>query len=521
MDRKTLISILQQPAAYDHPVEQVQFRETHISLVFLTGEFVYKIKKSVDFGFLDFSSLEKRKHYCEEEIRLNGRLAPQLYLEVVPICGDSRSARIGGTGPAIEYAIKMRQFDTHQEFNALLLRNELSKSHIDEAAEVIADFHSTIAIAREHQTFSTPEVVQHFANENFDQIAKLGETWLAKHSLLETLRCLQRWTDDQNSKLAAVFAARKESGFVRECHGDLHLRNIVVYDDKVTPFDGIEFNDQLRWIDVMSDIAFLLMDLEDHGRFDLSRRLRNQYLSSTGDYAGLAVLRYYLAYRAMVRAKVAGLKLLQSDTRDDVSSTEIENYIQLAAGYTQHGKAKLIISHGLSGSGKTFLSQMLLEQSDIIRIRSDVERKRLFNIEESHHNNPGIESGLYSKDVSRQTYDHLLRLSDEILKAGYSVLVDAAFLKKEQRQLFCNYANSLGVPFLICHSVADIDIQRQRLEQRARRGNDASDANIEVLEQQLRGHEPISLEEEPFTIGVDTNGDPDLSQVVSWLEATH
>jgi aminoglycoside phosphotransferase family enzyme/predicted kinase len=522
MTHASLTTALLDKNAYDHAVDNITLRETHISWVFLTGEYAYKVKKPVDFGFLDFSTLEKRKYFCEEEVRVNGRLAPDLYLAVVPVCGDITSARINGDGPIIEYAVKMRQFDTQQEFDELLARHELTEAHIDETARVLAEFHKKISVADESAAYGTPEAIQHPVLENFEQIHQLGDKWLSQNNLKEPLIKLHQWSVSQYQQLETTLKNRKQNGFVRECHGDLHLRNIVLYNNKVTPFDGIEFNPNLRWIDVMSELAFLLMDIDDHNRPDLSRRLLNDYLGITGDYDGLTVLRFYQVYRAMVRAKVAGLQLLQHGTtrsnENDTLVQEIVNYIQLAIRYTQTSIPKLIITHGLSGSGKTYLSQKLLEQYDIIRLRSDVERKRLFDMEEKARDMVGIDKGIYTREASEKTYQHLLKISNRIINAGYSVIVDAAFLRQEQRQLFLDFCNKSGIPIQILHCEAKMNVQRQRLRTRQTQDLDASDASETILNRQLNNHDPLTTVEKSFTTTIDTTERVDISGVVKWLE---
>lgn len=517
MTHETLITDLQHKSAYDHPVDNITLRETHISWVFLTGDYVYKIKKPVDFGFLDFSTLEKRKFYCEEEVRLNSRLAPNLYLGVVPICGNSTPPRINGPGHILEYAVKMRQFDTTLEFDELLAKEQLTKAHMDQTARVIANFHASANTADQQSSFGSPQAVSQPIEENFEQINLLGKDWLDKHQLTKPLEQLHEWSVEQTKKLEEFIKERKQNGFIRECHGDLHLRNIVICDNQVTPFDGIEFNDNLRWVDVISELAFLLMDIDDHGRLDLSRRLLNHYLQITGDYAGLKLLRYYQMYRAMVRAKVAGLQQLQTVDENMNLSQEIENYLKLAITYTQTTTPRLIITHGLSGSGKTYLSQLLLEQVDIIRVRSDVERKRLFDLEETTRDESGIDQGIYTKEASQRTYQHLLELSETILNAGFSVLVDAAFLKEDQRRPFYKYANERGIPFLVLHCKTSDAIHRQRLIERQELSKDASDAGVSIFEQQLAHHDPLNSTESKVTITIDNTQEPQLNEVVQWL----
>ncbi len=527
ISQDTLITALQHKEAYDHPVDNISLCETHISWVFLTGRYAYKLKKPVDFGFLNFSTLEKRKHYCEEEVRLNGRLAPQLYLDVVPICGKISSPQINGQGPILEYAVKMRQFDTTQEFDVLLASGKLTKEHMNETAQALADFHANIATTDEQSSFGTPEAIQQPVLENFEQINQLGEDWLIQHQLKKPLAHLHQWSINQYQSLETTFQERKKNGFVRECHGDLHLRNIVIYESQVTPFDGIEFNANLRWIDIMSELAFLLMDIEDHNRFDLSRRLLNNYLEITGDYAGLSILRFYQVYRAMVRAKVSGLQLLQttnnSKPKNESLTHEIDNYIKLACQYTRTTTPKLIISHGLSGSGKTYISQLLLErfppeQGDIIRLRSDVERKRLFGMSKTTRDRSGTNKGIYTIKASQQTYERLFELTRNIIKAGFSVIVDAAFLKEDQRLIFYNYAEETKIPFLILHSKTDMDIQVQRLHMRLQQNQDTSDADNTVLNQQLDHYLPLTAVEQSHTITVDTTHEINLDEVILWLE---
>lgn len=523
----SFLNALQRADAYPHAVESIELRETHISWVFLTGHFVYKIKKPVDFGFLDFSTLEKRFFFCNEEIRLNQRLAPSLYLETVPISGDINAPEIAGDGPVIEYAVKMRQFDTRQGFDELLARGELTQTHMDETAQVLAAFHASIEVAKEDSPFGTPAAIHQPVRENFGQLQPCLDRQPDKQQ--NHLNALENWSHSHHQKLLGVFSARQQQGFVRECHGDLHLRNIVIWQGKVTPFDGIEFSANLRWIDVMSELAFLLMDLDDHRRHDLAQSLLNNYLEITGDYAGLTVLRYYQVYRAMVRAKVACLRLTQTGFSDESASQEIENYLQLALRYTRPPQAKLIIAHGLSGSGKTFVSQQLLghvlRHGYLIRLRSDVERKRLFGLAPTDKSQPSsktdINTGIYDPQASKQTYQHLLNLTEQLLGQGYCVLVDAAFLKIDQRNLFQTLAENKHIPFAILHCETTVDIQQQRLRSRSETGADASEADLSVLQHQLKSVEPLTTSERESSFTIDTSTTPKLDKIIAWLATSH
>jgi aminoglycoside phosphotransferase family enzyme/predicted kinase len=486
--------------------------------VFLTGEYAYKIKKPVNFGFLDFSTLAQRKHCCEEEVRLNQRLAPDIYLDVVALYGPADHPQVGGEGEPIEYAVRMRQFDTRQGYDALLARGELALSHMEQTAQVLAAFHAAAAVAPQDLPYGSPAAVLEPVRENFAQIRPLLEQQLSDPSVLAEFARVQQWSLAQAETLAPAIAARKQGGHVRECHGDLHLRNIIYWQDRVVPFDCIEFNPNLRWIDVVSELAFLLMDLDDHRRPDLARCLLNTYLELSGDYDGLQLLPFYQVYRAMVRAKVASLRLAQQQPGEaGPAAAEMAAYIDLAATYTQRGRGRLVITHGLSGSGKTWLTQRLLERTDVIRLRSDVERKRLFGLAALERGGAAEQQGIYRPQASEATYRHLLAIADRLVCWGYTVVVDAAFLQAGQRALFADFAAGAGIPFRILHCEADPEVQRQRVRRRSERADDASDADLAILDYQLEQQEPLGAEERRYTIVVDTTAEPDLGAILEFL----
>jgi len=396
--------------ALPQPVEMV---ETHISWVLLAGDYAYKIKKAVNFGFLDFSTLEKRRFYCHEELRLNRRLAPQLYLDAIPITGSTAAPQLGGESPALEFAVKMRRFPAAAQFDVMLEQGNLEPTHIDAIAFKIADFHKTAAQADESSPFGTPAAVHQPASQNFEQI----RPHLGQEVDLRQLETLRSWSESEFQRLETVFALRKEQGWVRECHGDLHLANLALFEGEIAPFDCIEFSENLRWVDVISEIAFLAMDLHDRHRPDLAWRLLNGYLEHTGDYGGLAVLPYYLVYRALVRAKVATLSC-SHDILDGDKLQTCRDYLALADTFIARPQPFLLITHGLSGSGKTTLAEELAVRLGAIRIRSDVERKRLFGLEATVRSHSGVDSGLYTADAHRLTYRKLAELAKTIAAAG-------------------------------------------------------------------------------------------------------
>jgi len=509
-----IVSMLN-PQVYNHPVQSIELIETHISWVVLTGQYAYKIKKPVNFGFLDFSTLQKRHTFCQQEVRLNRRLAAALYLDVVAIAGTQDKPVIAEQGEGFEYAVKMRQFPQASQLDHVLAAGDLHLKHMDAIARMVAEFHQQIIIADPRSGYGNKESVYQPVEENFTQISE----HIDNKQYDESLSQLKQWSQSEFTKQEPVFAQRKGDGFIRECHGDMHLRNLLWLEDQPMAFDCIEFNPALRWIDVMSEVAFLVMDLQDRQQPELANRFLNTYLEITGDYAGLTLLPYYLCYRALVRAKVDALRLEQKNTSTEENAQlriEFNSYLKLATGYTQRPKRKLIIMRGVSASGKTTVSQQLLDVLGAIRIRSDVERKRLFNINltsrvsNEHHVNK-IDAGLYSPQASQQTYNKLLELSVEIIHAGYSVIVDAAFLKQQQRNPFRLLAESLNVQYIIIEILAPPEILRQRIVERK---GDVSDADLAVLEYQLANWQPLDEDEMSVAIPVDSNEALDFDDIL-------
>ncbi len=476
--------------------------ETHISWVLLTGQYAYKIKKPVNFGFLNFSTLEKRRYCCHEELRLNRRCCPDLYLEVVPITGTPDHPQLGGTGLALEYAVKMLQFPADQLLSDYAKRDRLNTDIIDQLADSIAQFHGTITRAGENSLYGDSADIKHWFDENFDHIRPL----LAENILKRQLQNIQNWGDSLWHQQAELMQLRKLQGYVREGHGDLHLGNITLIKGKATLFDCIEFNPMLRWIDVISEVAFLFIDLLHFGYERLAYRFLNRYLQHNGDYQGLALLRYYLVYRALVRAKVALLRKAQQPDNLALTS-EYAVFADLAERFTQPHPTVLIITHGFSGSGKSTLACQLAEQIGAFQIRSDIERKRLFGYRINAQTGSGIDGGLYSQEASLKTYQHLKELALTVLATGFPVIIDAAFLKIGQRELFRKLAADCGVPFrIIDFQASDRELSR-RIQQRQ---NDASEATVDVLHRQQQSAEPLSEQEQSDAITINTESDQAL-----------
>lgn len=500
---QTLIAALQNPALFPHPVEQFQVIETHISWVLLTGPYAYKIKKPVNFGFLDFTTLAAREHFCQQELMLNQRLTHDLYLEVLAITGSAEAPQLDGEGKAVEYVLKMQQFSQDCLMSTLQANGELTTSHIDDISRQIAAFHEKAPRVLSENALGSPDSAMAPVTQNFEQILP----FLSEKADLLQLQALEAWAKASFERLKPLMAERKAGGFIRECHGDIHLGNITLIDGKAVIFDCIEFNEPFRMTDVYADIGFLAMDLEDRGLKSLSRRLISQYLEHTGDYAGLELLNFYKAYRAMVRAKVAlfGLSADADHVQRATTLRQYRNYANLAESYSAIPSNFLAITHGVSAVGKSQVAMRLVEALGAIRLRSDVERKRLFNESDD----------LYAAQVSEATYARLNSLAMSVLRAGFSVVIDATYLKHEQRLATAQIAEASGTPFLILDCSAPKAVIEGWLKQRQMQNEDPSDATMEVVEAQLASREPLTPDETLRSRHVETNVSGDLDQLVT------
>lgn len=510
-DQTALIAALLQAERYPHPVTTVEHLQTHISHVLLAGAYAYKIKKPLNLGFLDFTSLERRKYYCEEELRLNGRLAPEIYLDCAPIGGDAHHPRPGDrTSPAIEYAVRMRRFPQEALLDRVLAAGRLEPRHVDALARRLAGFHRAVPAADPAAPFGVPERVRQPMLDDFTYTRPL----LADPADLDVLAAVERWTLTASERLWPRLAERKAGGWIRECHGDLHLGNMVLADaGQVMIFDCIEFNDDFRWIDIINDLAFLTMDLRFRGAGGFAQRALNTWLEFSGDFAGAALLSYYQVYRAMVRAKINAIQASQDgipETDRAAARALCRDYLRLALALTREPAPFLLIAHGVSGCGKSRRTGQLLEGfPGAIRIRSDVERKRLFGLGPLDDSGSLLGGGLYTPEASARTYQRLYALTDGLLAAGHPVLVDATFMKRDHRQPFRELAARHGVPFILLDCAADPDTLRARVAARRARGDDAAEADVEVLERQLRNDEPPATDENPLK----TTGDGDLERL--------
>lgn len=492
-----LIRALEDESAYDHPVDSIELVETHISWVLLTGPFAYKIKKPVSFAFVDFSTLERRRRFCDEELRLNRRLAPAIYLGVVPIGGSTERPVVGAT-PAIEYAVKMRQFAPDARLDRMLARGEIAPDDLRTFATTLGEFHLALEPAARDSRLGSLALVVQGALGNLRELEQV-----ASENDATALAAIRRWTEARCVTLTEAFARRKREGAIRECHGDLHLENLVYLEDAVAAFDALEFDPELRWVDVMSETAFLVMDLAAHGRADLAYPFLSRYLEVTGDYEGLEVLPFYVVYRALVRAKVRALREKQAPA--STSGSDGPGYIEQARAICTCRRPLLLITRGLSGSGKTTVTDGLIGPLRAVRARSDLERKRLHGVAATADTGSPVGAGLYDSGASAKTYAALERCAQRGLAAGFDMIVDAAFLERARRDAFHALADRAGARFAILDCVAPRNVLEQRVTKRKALGADASEAGTAVLAHQLATHEPLTSEETALAVRVDTS----------------
>ena len=475
----------------------VRVVETHVSWVLLAGALAYKLKKPVRLDFLDFTSLAERRRCCAEELRINRRFAPDVYLDVVDVRRGSNGPCFDGDGQVLDVAVRMRRFADGALWSERLAAGTLDPVHIDAFAPRLAAAHAAAVAAPADAGFGAPALRARVVEGLVVPIDAWAGAGLSSVSEWPVVRA---WLRAEVARLDHHWHERLRAGAVRECHGDLHLANVVQEGDEAFAFDAIEFAADLRWIDPLDDLAFLVMDLLANGRRDLGFRLLNAYLEASGDYEGVPALRFFLVSRALVRAKVAALRRSGGEETADAAALR---YLRLACALALDSDPRLAITCGLPGSGKTFVSQSLAETVGAVRIRSDVERKRLFGIASLESSRDRVAGGIYGAAATERTYARLRAVARSLLEAGWPTLVDAAFLRRVERDSFRALAAGCAAPFAILHCRADMALLRERIAARGARGDDASEADLAVLERLATTAEPLDVDELESTIDCD------------------
>ena len=476
--------------------------ETHVSWVLLTSECAYKIKKALKFPFLDFSTLERRRFCCFEEIRLNSRLAPKIYRQAVAIGGSLEEPTVG-TAPAIEYAVEMKRFPAEDRLDQVLARTGLRHQQLRAFAWKLSECQRQAAAAPADSPYGS---VADLREQHFSNFAEISPCCCdSSAALLEKIRL---YSDTAFAQLAPLLEARKAAGKIREGHGDLHLANLLLYEGEVAAFDCIEFNPSLSWIDGASDIAFMIMDLRHRQEPKLARTLLSAWAEASGDYEALAVMLLYLVYRALVRAKIDCIRRRQVEDEGEAEqlAASMTGYLQLAADFIdESSRGPLILMHGPSGCGKSYCSSRLVSALGAVRIRSDLERRRM----------PAGQFGgdLYSRPAIDANYRRLVELAKAVIDGGWQAIVDATFLNFRHRQEFRDYAAAAGIPLCLLSLTASPETIRRRLAQRARAQHRVSEALYNTYEMQLGLLEPLTAAE-PF-VEIDTEREADAASLAA------
>lgn len=507
---------LLRPQAYPHPVTAIQVLQTHMSWVLLTGDYVYKLKRPVRFAFADFSDPAHRARLCAEELRLNRRYAPSLYLDVVAVRRDpgSGEAHVGPDGPVLEYAVRMRQFDRRDELAALVPAGAVDATEFRDFGVALAAQHRALPQLPTDAGFGSPAAVARTLRRN------LAEWYLQAPRDAARLR-LRRQLALRLRRARGALAARHRDGHVRECHGDLHLSNLVRLDGRITPFDALEFEPAFRHVDVADEVAFLAADLRGYGRADLAHAFLDGYLDESGDYDLLRVLDLYLLHRALVRAKVMAIR-----ARDGADAGQARQWRQREADFVELAlrvgaprTPRLLLMHGPSGSGKSWLARQLAPRLDAVHLRSDRERKRLAGLAPLDASGSPTGGGLYARDLTARTYARLLDCARAALAGGHDVICDATFLHREQRAGFAALAAGAGAPAVLLQCHADDAVLRSRIRARRAAADDASEADESVLDWQRTHLEPHAADEGLRILAVDTGAADPLGQAMRALQA--
>jgi len=532
-----LIKGLLRPQAFPHKVDKIKLLETHISWVILTGKYAYKIKKQLNLNFLVTKTLKERIHFCKEELRLNRLHSTDLYIGITAIVGPASkphfkevSYPITSKDPEevrseiIEVAIKMHEFQQSQLMTNTLKGNMLKRESIEMLGKNLARFHLCSPYLSPKSEFGRIISIVTPAKDNLKVLSNsesliVHTTFFKEHHI---------WIDKKITVLARIFKERRKLGAIRECHGDLHMGNIRVRDDNnLEPFDSLEFSPILRWIDPISEIAFLMIDLEVHKKSKYSIAFLNSWLEETGDYSGLRLLPWYSAYRSLVRAKVNTLRSCQINSNKETSknvgvetsqlSNMSEKYIAKAKEIQNRKASALILMHGLSGSGKSYLSEKLCDQLLAVRIRSDIERQRLFGLKKVQKELGSSKARVqqnqkifpkevypYSNRVSKYLFEELIpSLTKSSLMSGLTTIVDATYLKHKERLLMFYIARDFGIPFIIIKCSCCDSTAKTRISKRLKVNSDPSEADLKVRYMQKGIIDPLKDNEIPYKISFD------------------
>jgi aminoglycoside phosphotransferase family enzyme/predicted kinase len=497
------IAGLLSPEAYPHKVDRVELVQTHISYVFLAGDFVYKVKKPVDLGFLDFTTLDKRRHFCQEEVRLNRRLCPGIYLDVVPVAYVEGNVAVDAAGTVVDYAVKMKRLPEERMMGHLLEKDAVTPEMVRALARRLAEFHASAETGPDIEAFGSLETIAGNWRENFEQTEPYVGRTITVRQFQETRQYVEGFLEREKD----LFEARVRGGRVRDCHGDLRVE-AVCFQDGICIFDCIEFNQRFRYSDVAADLAFLAMDLDSRGRPAMSDELVGLYLEMSGDSTLPLVLGFYKCYRAYVRGKVEGFLLDAPEvpaTQKTAARGRARAFLRLAHSYARRRTpCTLVNMAGLSGTGKSFLANALAARLGAVVVSSDVVRKRLVGVEPTERHIEPWQRGIYAPELTERTYEAMLEEAEPHLERGRPVILDATFMLRRHRQAARALARRRKARYLAVECVAEESVARERLARRPEDPWTASDGRWEIFAVQRERFEPLTEVPKRELLRVDT-----------------
>jgi aminoglycoside phosphotransferase family enzyme/predicted kinase len=526
---KSIENELIKSSAYPNQPDHVDMLQTHISFIFLTDDYVYKVKKPVDFGFLDFTSLDKRLHYCKKEVELNKRLSPDVYLGVVRITDEGETLVIDGKGETIDYAVKMRKIPMEKIMVKLLGEGKITPEMVGRAAKKIAKFHDKAATSPDIDKFGTMEVIKTNTDENFQQTEKYIEKSISKNQF----EAIKSYTNRFYETKRAIIEQRIADHKIKDCHGDLHMQHVVFADDIII-FDCIEFNERFRYSDTAADIAFLAMDLDYNNRADLSKVLIDAYAEHSKDNGVYQMLNFYKIYRAYVRGKVISFQLDDPHITNEDKRKALETakkYFELAYGYVKEEENErshpektspiLIITCGLTGTGKSTVMNEVAEKEGLMILASDKIRKELVGIQPEEHRYEEFDKGIYSKELTERTYLHIIEEGKKLLMQGKSIVLDACFPKKWQRQKAFESVKEANARFLCIEFVLPEEEAKDRLKKRLDSREGISDGRWEIYVAQKESFEAVDefLPENHAVVDTSKSKDVCVKVIVERLES--
>jgi aminoglycoside phosphotransferase family enzyme/predicted kinase len=507
-EQSTLIEFLLNPSSYPHNPRYIKHLQTHASHVFIAPPYVYKIKKPVNFGFLDFSTLERRKHYCEKEVELNSRIC-DAYLEVEEISVLDGHFVFGKGDDTVEYAVRMKKLPERYFLKNLLMDGKLTKNDLLSVLEKLVEFYNKQPVSEVISDFGRPERIRVNINENFS----LSERFIGKTISKATYDAIKFYNNKFFKQKSHLFNERLSKGFIRDCHGDLHLEHINLSPQGVCIYDCIEFNERFRYIDIASDIAFLVMDLDFNGRSDLSNFIVHEFLKKMKDETIFEIIDFYKCYRAYVRGKVESIRSVEPEIPNEernASEEKAKRYFRLALRYALFGsKPALVVIFGLIGTGKSTLAHSLSKELSCKVISSDEVRKEIMDVGPTERRYEEFDKGIYSPNITDITYRELLNRGRRVIESGKIAILDASFSKRRYRQLLLQEAQALGIANYFIQTKANEETIRQRLIERESKGKSVSDARWEIFERFKEDFEEPSEVPRDKIIIVRTDGTPE------------